>query len=151
METAIDTTVHRKLAVDCFNAVWQILGKENATADEINEAILLAHSSTWHWKFAGNELHQQRGEWIISRVYAHFGFGEMALYHAKRCLELTEKHGFKDFDLGYAYEAMARAYMVLKNADAGKPYYEKAIAAGELIEDAEDKSWFSKDMATISF
>jgi len=139
---------HKKNAVACFNHTWKILEKENPTADEICEAIRLAHTSTWHWSKVGNELNQQRGEWICSRVYAHFGFGEMALYHAKRCLDLTEKHGFDDFDKGYAFEAMARAYAILDNKSESEKFLQSAQAVADEIKKKEDRELFMQDLTT---
>lgn len=140
---------HKKLAVDCFNGTWKIMEKENPTDDDICEAIRLAHVSTWHWGFAGTELNQQRGEWICSRVHAHFSLGERALYYAKRCYDLTTKLDLKDFDLGYGYECMARAYMVLGNNSEKEKFLKLAKESANQIEKKEDRDWFMKDLSTI--
>lgn len=140
---------HKKFAIECFNDTWRVMNKENPTADDICEAIRLAHTSTWHWSKVGNELNQQRGEWICSRVYAHFGFGEMALYHAKRCFDLTQKHGFQDFDKGYSYEAMARAYKVLGNKDDAEKFLQSAQNTVDEIKEKEDRDLFLKDIEDL--
>lgn len=144
-----ETEFHKKFATTCFNDTWKVLGKEKPTPDDICESIRLAHTSTWHWSKVGNELNQQRGEWICSRVYAHFGFGEMALYHAKRCLALTEKYGFDDFDKGYSFEAMARAQAVLGNKKEAETFLKSAQNTISEIKEKEDRDWFEKDLATI--
>lgn len=140
---------HKKLAVDCFNKTWKKMELKDPTNDDIAEAIRLAHASTFHWSFVGAEINQQRGEWICSRVYAHFGFPESALYHAKRCYDLTMKYRFDDFDLGYAYEAMARAYMVLKNEEEKEKFLTLAKESIEQIKKKEDREWFLKDLSSI--
>lgn len=140
---------HKKLAIDCFNAVWDFMEKKKPSDDDICEAIRLAHVSTWHWKFAGTELNQQRGEWICSRVHSHFGFGKEALYYAKRCYNLTMKLNLKDFDLGYGYECMARAYMVLKRENQKQKYLILAKKAAKGIEKKHDRDWFIKDLRSI--
>ncbi|MFN8277570.1 MAG: hypothetical protein U0T84_08810 [Chitinophagales bacterium] len=142
-----DSTIHLQFAVDCFNGIWKILDQPQPDHEAINEAILLAHTSTWHWKHAGTEIHQQRGEWIISRVYARFGFGSMALYHAQRCLAITDKNKFDDFDLAYAYEAMWRSLLVSEQPDEARVYFDKAMAAAQLIQKEEDRQWVLKDLA----
>lgn len=149
-KTSSGTDLHKQFAISCFNDTWKILEKENASDDEICEGIRLAHASTWHWSKCGDALNQQRGEWICSRVYAHFGFGDMALYYAKRCYDLTLQHDFKDFDLGYGLEAMARAYSVLKNKQETKKFLDLAFSAAEKIEKEEDKKWFLKDLNSIT-
>ncbi|WP_243298304.1 hypothetical protein [Bacillus litorisediminis] len=55
------------------------------------------------------------GEWQISRVYSVLERGEPALYHTKRNLEICQEHGIGNFDLTFAYEAMARENKVLGN------------------------------------
>ncbi|MBS1493131.1 MAG: hypothetical protein JST55_06460 [Bacteroidetes bacterium] len=145
----ISKDAHRKIGIDAFNGTWKIMEKDNPTEDDICEAIRLAHISTWHWKFAGTELNQQRGEWICSRVHAHFGFGKEALYYAKRCYDLTMKHGFTDFDLGYGYECIARAYMVLKKKKEKEKYLKLAEESAAQIKKKEDRDWFMKDLSTI--
>ncbi len=140
---------HKKFGVDCFNGTWEIMKKENPTDDDVCEAIRLAHLSTWHWRFVGTELNQQRGEWICSRVHAHYGLGERALYYAKRCYDLTIKHCFDDFDLGYGYECMARAYMVLGDESEKEKYLILAKESVTQIKKKGDKDWFLKDLSTI--
>jgi hypothetical protein len=76
---------------------------------------------------------------MLARVYTILGEPGRALHHAKRCFALTEKHGFKDFDLAYANEAMARAYALNDNAMESKRYYSQAKEAGEKIAETEDR------------
>lgn len=57
-----------------------------------------------------NEANFARGEHLISRVAARLGDGDLALRHARRCLELVELHPdvMEDWDLAFAHEALAR-------------------------------------------
>ncbi|MBL7801786.1 MAG: hypothetical protein JNL95_13775 [Chitinophagales bacterium] len=144
----MEKTEHRKIAVDCFNNTWNVLDKLEKTTDDQAEAILLAHTSLWHWLQCGEAINAQRGEWMIARVYAVFEMGEMALYHAKRCLELTQKHDFKDFDLSFGYESMARALAVLKRNEEALHYYNLAKTSAEGIAKQEDKDYFLSDLET---
>jgi hypothetical protein len=48
-KTSSGTDLHKQFAISCFNDTWKILEKENATDDDICEAIRLANTSTWHW------------------------------------------------------------------------------------------------------
>ncbi|MBX7046030.1 MAG: hypothetical protein K1X86_09345 [Ignavibacteria bacterium] len=149
MNKKLSKDTHKKIAIDCFNAVWDIMEKNTPSDDDICEAIRLAHVSIWHWKFAGTELNQQRGEWICSRAHAHFGFGKEALFYAKRCYNLTMKLELKDFDLGYGYECMARAYMALGKENQMKKYLLLAKEAAKDIQKKSDRDWFMKDLKSI--
>ena len=54
---------------------------------------------------------------MISHVYAILGRGKEALESAQKTMRLTKQHSFKDFDLAYAYEALARAHSASGNKD----------------------------------
>ena len=70
---------------------------------------------------------------------------EPAQYHAKVCLELTNKQDLKDFDLAFAYEVFARSSACAgKKADFEK-YHKLAKEAGEAIKDKEDREIFLAD------
>ena len=67
------------------------------------------HASRFHWGEVGTAVNLARGEWQVSHVYAVLNRAEPALYHARRCLAICEANAIGDFDLAYAYEAIARA------------------------------------------
>ena len=103
-------TDRRRLAVDLFNEVWRLLRKPDRTREEDFAMIHAAHASRYHWGELGKPVNLIRGEWQVSRVYATLGRAEPSLYHAERCLELCRgAEEIEDWDLPFAYEAMARA------------------------------------------
>lgn len=140
---------HRKIAITCFNAIWKILGMESTSISDELEAIRLAQTSTWHWYQCGEPVNFQRGEWICSRVYVHFGHIEEALYHANLCRELTEKYDLKDFDLSYSYEAFARIYKKSKNEELYKHYLELLIKSLDQVKDLEDRKVVEMDIESL--
>jgi hypothetical protein len=106
----------------------------------------MAHASLHHWRIAGGPVETARGEWLVSHVYAVLGRGEPALVHARRSYEsCLGGEGFRDFDLAYAYEGMARALAAL-GADVGD-WKARAAEAGAAIRDDEDRSIFDGDFA----
>jgi hypothetical protein len=138
---------HRKLAVDLFNHVWSLLDKKKRTREEDDAMLHAAHASRHHWGKVGKPVNLARGEWQVSRVYAVLRRAEPALHHATRCLELCRKHKIGDFDLAFAYEALARA-----SAVAGRPKdvaRYRALAAKVAIAEKEDREFFEKDLATV--
>jgi hypothetical protein len=110
--------------------------------------LYAAHACTYHWKFAGTAVHQQRGEWLISRVHVVLGHPVDAVKHAERCFQLTEAYRdlMVDFDIAYAYEGLARAHALSGKLKEAMEYYRLAQQAGDNIQDAEDKSIFLGDM-----
>lgn len=74
---------------------------------------------------------------------------ESALYHTKRYLEICKENSIGDFDLAYAYEAMARAYAVAgEKGEAGK-YIQLTKKAGEQIKEKENRDLLHTDLKTI--
>lgn len=141
--------MHRKFAVEAFNSTWTLLDKAERTRDEDAEMIHMAHASRYHWGQIGSPLHFARGDWQISRVYAVLGFGVMAFKYAKRCLELCEKNDIGDFDLAFAYEALARAAQVSGDVSNASGYMRFAKETGEYIEKEEDKEYFFRELSSI--
>lgn len=141
---------HRKLGVGFFNFTWTLLDKKHRTREENDEMIHAAHASRFHWGKVGTAENLARGEWQISRVYSVLNRPEPALYHASRCVEICRENGIGDFDLAYAYEAMARASMIAGKRDDCEKYIRLAKEAEEKINEKEDRDLFTKDLATIN-
>lgn len=83
------------------------------------------------------------------RVYAMLQRAEPALHHARRVLEICEENKIGDWDLGFAYEAIARAYAVARDSQQGRAYTDQALAAAEEIAEAEERELLLDDLETI--
>jgi hypothetical protein len=139
----------RQLAKDLFNHVWTLLDADSRTTAEEDEMIHAAHASRYHWGVVGTAVNLARGEWQCSRVYAVLGRAEPALWHGRRCLDLCDEHGIGDFDLAYAYEALARGHRVAAQLPEAEAYERLAVEAGARIADPEDREHFHADLATL--
>jgi hypothetical protein len=148
-KTDIDQEVHRKLAAELFNFTWDLIEKTHRTPMEDTMMINAAHASRFHWGIVGTPLHWARGEWQISRVYSMVGRAEPALYHAKKSLELCLENNLGDFDLGFAYEALARAHAVQGNATERDRYIELARQSAARITKEADRNWLLKNVDTV--
>jgi hypothetical protein len=97
----------------------------------------------------GTAVNRVRSEWQCSRVYAVLGREEPALWHARRCLAICELEGIGDFDLGFAYESLARAHAVAGDPEEAKRWLEQAHnAAAEIAED-DDRELLLSDLETV--
>jgi len=139
----------RQLAVDLFNAVWRLLEQPDRSEAEDDTMLHAAHASRFHWGEIGAPVNLLRGEWQISRVYTVLRRAEPALYHARRCLELCEGAELEDWDLPYAYEALARAHALAGQAEEAARYKGLAREHGSTIVDADDREHFEQDLATL--
>jgi hypothetical protein len=151
METKVtqDQKYHRKFAVDLFNYAWTLLEKPERTREEDDTMLNAAHASRLHWEMVGKPVNLVRGEWQISHVYCVLSRIEPALYHARRCLEICNEQSISDFDLAYAYEALARAYSIAVRPIECKYYIKLAMQAGQQIAKPEDRDQFFNDLGTV--
>ena len=140
-------SAERQRGVSLFNEVWRLI---ESRADD-DRMLHMAHASRFAWGEAPEcrSDNLARGEWLCSRVYVVLGRAEPALWHARRCLELCEEFGIADWDLAYAYEALARACALAGDADDAASWRERARAAGGNIAEAEDREHFERDLATL--
>lgn len=142
-------TDHRRLGVDLFNDVWELNEKKDRTRQDDEKMLHAAHASRYHWGECGEPVNFARGEWQLSRVYALLGRPEPAIHHARRSLEFCQENGIGDFDLAFAYEALARGHCVAENTSETERHLAKAREAGESIAKTEDKDWFLENLQTI--
>ena len=137
---------HRQLGVELFNEVWRLM----ETREDDDRMLHAAHASRFHWGEAAEAgpANLARGEWQVSRVYVVLGRAEPALWHAQRCLAYCEGADLGDWDLAYAYEALARASALAGDPEAAV-WKAKAREAGDVIADPEDREHFDADFATL--
>ena len=108
-DPGLDPATERVVAVALFNHAWTLMEVADRTEEQECELVHAAHASAYHWMKVGNAVNRARSEWQCSRVYAVLGRAEPALWHARRCLGFCEREGIGDWDLAFAYEALASA------------------------------------------
>ena len=146
---AIAPELHKQLGVDLFNYTWTLVDKPDRIPEESDQMIHGSHTSAYHWRQVGEPLNFERSDWQLSRVYALLDRPEASLYHAQRCLEVCQSEGIGDFDLAFAYEAMARANVVgVKHEEAAR-YLEMARKAGVEIEKKNDRDYFFNELEGV--
>jgi DNA-binding transcriptional MerR regulator len=151
MDTPVEAVDHRRLGVDLFNKTWALMEKEDRTPEETDEMLHCAHASSYHWLQVGTQANRARSEWQCSRVYTVLGRAEPALYHARRCLEICEAspEALEDWDLPFAYEALARAHAAAGDAAESERCLARARELGAKIEDREDRELLEADLASV--
>jgi hypothetical protein len=146
---SLGADAQRKLASELFNYVWTLLEKPDRTAHETELMVAAAYASRFFWELPGGPVQHVRSQWQVSRVCATAGISEEALAHARRCLALCVQHGVEDFDLAYAYEALARAHHVAGDDDTAREYAAQARARAALVTDQNDRDLVEGDLATL--
>lgn len=151
---AMDQATHRQLGKDLYNHAWTLLEKADRTPADVDELVLAAHASAFHWSRAGGTLaNAARSQWQIARVYSTLGRAEPAHFHARRCLELAEAATAagvgEDWDLPAALEGLARAQAVAGDRVAAEATRSRAQEALAGIADPEDRDHIEQDLETI--
>ncbi len=143
--TPPDEQWHRSLGIECNNATYDLLEKDDRSDEETVAMIDMAHAAKYHWSKVGTPVNQVRGDYLCSRAYAFVGRAEPSLHHARRAVEEAERIGLADFDLAFVHEAMARALACAGDHDGARRELE--VVSSIPIADAEDKAIFDADLA----
>jgi hypothetical protein len=147
-----DTINHRALGIALFNQTWTLMELPQRSVEQDDAMLHMAHASAHHWRSEGSGAtanNLARSEWQVSRVYTVLGRGEPAGYHARRCLQICQDNGIGDWDLGYAYEAMARAAVTAGDLEAARRWAAQAHAALDRIAKEGEREHLREDLATL--
>lgn len=142
---------HRAIAVECFNACWDLITKAARTPEDDEAMRRLAEVSYWAWTQspACTRKHVAVGLWQLSRVYAISGLGPQALRYAEQSLKAHEEAQLSDFYWGYAYEALARAASACGDATASAAALKEAAARLERVVDSGEYDMLAADLKTL--
>jgi hypothetical protein len=132
------------MAIENNNGIWPVLDKTDPTPEELENAMHMAHAARYHWSKIGTIVNAVRAEYMLARVYAHMKRAEPALYHANRGFELAHEaevkdSQWKDWDMPFIYEALARAHAVAENTDECKKYKALGKEAADAVKGGEDR------------
>lgn len=140
----------KKLAIEAFNKTWSYIDKPNKTNEENEEMIKSAHTSRHYWqKAGGTDLNIVRGDWMISHVYSLIGDGNNALEYAHKCADKTIEIGYDDFDLVFAYEALAFAYKILGDNEQKDYYLMLGYSSIDQVNKQSDKDYCKSQLDLI--
>lgn len=139
----------RKLAAELFNYVWTLMESAERSERETELMVAAAYASRLFWEEIGEPYRLARAEWQISRAAAVAGRPAEALGHARSCLTLCEAHELGPFDVGFAYEAFARAHHLARDDESAADYARLARAAAEQVTDPKERALLEGDVDTI--
>jgi DNA-binding transcriptional MerR regulator len=145
----MDADAERRLGIALFNQTWTLLEKEDRGPEDDDAMVHMAHASAHHWRQVGKPENFARSEWQCSRVYATLRRGEPCLHHAQRVLDICTENGIADFDLAFAYEALARGHAIAGDAEQARAFTEQALTAAEDITEEDDREMVLSDLESI--
>ena len=145
----LSPAVERKLAAALFNRTWDLLTKRRRTAADREQMIHTAHASRYHWGRVGGPRNVSIAEWQLSRVYSVLRRPELALYHAHRCQEVSERSHLSPFLVGYAYEALARASAIAGKRRDRNRFLREARRSLNHVTDRESRQLLAADLKAL--
>ena len=110
---------HHYMGIEMNNQTWGLLDKKDRSEQDNIRMINFAKASLYHWRQSDKYevVNEQRGQWMLSHVYAVLGKGEEAI-----------------------------SYAAAGNNKECTKWLEKAIEAGNLISNEEDIKYFVSDL-----
>lgn len=102
---------HSFFSANCFNECWKFIDKAERIEEDVENMLLLANASLWHWKQRDDCKPQNLSiaYWQLGRVNCLAGDLRLARHYGKKCIDVSTKNGLDPFSLGYGYEVMADA------------------------------------------
>jgi hypothetical protein len=143
--------MHHGFSVSCFNDCWALMDKAERTADDVENMMLLADASLWHWKQRADctPANLSIGYWQVSRAHVLAQQYQMARLFGEKCLGVSQENGLPPFYVGYAYEALARAEVLNKDLTTARRYLAEARAQLEGVTDEEERSFLAADLDAL--
>lgn len=145
------TAVHKFFSAFCFNRAWDLMDKEQRTAEENEQMLQLSMASIWHWtqRTDCTAQHLSIGYWQLSRIYAMLNQPDSARYYAQLSLQSSQQEGVLPFYRGYAYEALARAEAIAGQRKKRDGYLQQARQIAEKLPKPEARQQLLADLDTI--
>ena len=145
----MDAETHRTIAIDAFNAAWDLIERADRSDDDDLEMLLLATVSRWHWSKAGGAEQAATGDWQIAHVASLIGAAELAQRFAARCLATAEAEGWDGWRLASAHEGVARACAAAGDVAGRDRHVAAARRALEREADPDDRGPIESQLASI--
>lgn len=145
--------LHRWFGVQLNNGMWDRIEDEGfgpgSPLEDRERALYSAYAAAYHWRNVGTVANTARGEHLISRMAAKIGLGDLAVQHARRCLELVEGNpeAMETWDEPFAREALARGLAATGKADAARAERTRAIELTAVLDDEEDRQILEAELA----
>jgi tetratricopeptide (TPR) repeat protein len=143
--------VHEAFSGGCFNKCWTLIEKTDRSPENVEDMLLLAQASLWHWKQRNdcNPVNLSVAYWQVSRVYALAGHYDQARLFGDKCLKVSKDNNLSPFYIGYAYEAQARAEVLNKDFKAAGSCIEKAEMELAGVTDKDEKGFLETDIVEL--
>lgn len=140
---------HRQVAIDTFNAAWELIDLPSRTPAQDRELLGLAFTSRHHWGVVGGDEEHMVGDWMIAHVASLQGLGELAHRYASTALDAARANGWDDWRLASMLEGMARASAAVGDQQARDRYAAEARGVLATLGNEADRDLIASQLASI--
>jgi hypothetical protein len=140
---------HRHFAAYCFNDAWDLIDKTERTAEDDRMMVALSQASIFHWSQRPDCDDQKRatGYWQASRVQSLIGNSAEAARLGEICLSYSKD--LPPFFVGYAHEALARAFAQMGRHEEAARHLATARAQLPLCKDQAARDRLDADLREL--
>jgi hypothetical protein len=139
----------RQRAVALYNQSWDLLEDPKRDAEGDRKLLLAACGSRACWEGIGDAENLSVGDWMVSRVLAELGVGELAVSFARSALDLADGSQAPIWMRASAMEGLARAYAACGDAPQRDRHVALASDLVNQIPDVEDRELIAGQLATV--
>jgi hypothetical protein len=139
----------RQRAVALYNQSWDLLEDPKRDADGDRKLLLAACGSRACWEGIGDAENLSVGDWMVARVLAELGIGELAVSFARSARDLAEGDDAPIWMRASAMEGLARAYAAAGDAAQRDRHVALASDLVNQIPDADDRELIAAQLATV--
>lgn len=139
----------RKRAAALYNQTWELLDQADRDPGADRRMLLAACASRVMWEGIGDSQTIAVGDWMVSRVLAELGVGDLAVSFAQSAVDRADENELPVWMRASALEGLARAYAAAGSADQRNRFVELAGDLVSQIPDAEDRDLIAEQLATV--
>lgn len=142
---------HAYFAAHCFDACWALIDKPTRSVEEAEQLIALGHASLYHWTQRADLTPENLSiaHWLLSRSYAALGDAPMAQRYGGSCLRISVEGGVRPMLIGFAFEALARAALIVRDWQVVEENLKKADEILEQLTDEVEHKRLADDLAFV--
>ncbi|MCV2357463.1 hypothetical protein LNV08_00580 [Paucibacter sp. TC2R-5] len=140
---------HKYFSAHCFNKAWDLIEKPDRTPEDERLMVALNQACIYHWLQRDDCNHQRLsvGYWQASRIQALLGNAAEALRLGEVCLFYSGE--LKPFYLGYAHEALARAYGLAASPGDSARHLTLALELVAKVGDNSERKLLEADLEQL--
>ena len=138
---------HRRIAIDTFNKCWDLLEQPRSVEND-RELLTNAFTSRFHWRAIGGPQEFSISEWMISRVFARLGQGDLAIEFAQAALDLLTADA-PYWHQASTHEGLARAYLAAGDSAQAQVHIHKCQELLTLETNDDDAKHIRSQLAEL--